>query len=379
MIAVEVIWDPTDLHSLQEDWERLFNQGANEPSTSYEWTEALVKNHLRANDRLFIMVFRKANTPVCLVPMVASEERVLGRTLVRLSPFSERYNTHSDFLSSHDAKECVQALISALYKLEIEWDVFRMARMLEPGPLLGGLEECLSQSRKKHRIQYEPPSFFLHLPESLDSYLAQRSGKFRNYLRRAEKKLKVLGEVKVAEIVDRRDLNAAYENILHIERNSWKHQHGTAISAIARQRSFYRDLCRGAAEAGRLHLSFLYLREEPIGYNMGYVHNNRYYYLKTSYHEQFRSHGAATYLRARLIESLIGKGIRSFDFPGEPYEWEQQWANELRWHKSITIYNDTLRASAYSMLSRLRRLLNRRPAGKVFEFCDAKDLQPPSD
>jgi CelD/BcsL family acetyltransferase involved in cellulose biosynthesis len=325
------------------------------------------------------MVFKRAGNIVGLLPMVACKERVLGRPLVSLSPLSERYNTHSDVLTALDTDSCARALLSALSQLDIQWDIFRMGRLLETLPLIDSLAKHAAHAGKAHISQFEPPSFFLQLPDSFENYLAQRSGKFRNYLRRVEKKLMVLGDVQFVDLAALADFDAAYEHILDIEKHSWKHEHGTAISAITRQAAFYRDMGRAAMETGRLHLSFLSLKGEPIVYNLGYLHNNQYYYLKTSYREQFRAHGVATYARAKLVESLIGKGVRAFDFPGEPYEWEQQWTSELRWHKSISIYNDTLRARTYSALWRLRRLLRRRRADKVLEFCDAKDLQPPSN
>jgi len=378
-LTVDVVWDPKDIQPLRDDWERLFRDGKNEPSTSYEWATALIKNHLRATDRLFIVVIKHNGVTVCLAPIVASEERALGQTFIRLSPLSERNNTHGALLSCHDEAECASVMLSTLYSLDIRWDVFRMSKILEDQPLLEGIEGHLKLHGKKSRVQYFRPSFFMALPDSFAEYLTQRSGKFRNYLRRAEKKLNTLGEVTTIEKTDPRGLEDAYEQILYVERNSWKHEHGTAISAVARQTGFYRDLCRGAAEAGRLHLSFLYLANEPIAYNLGYLHDNRYYYLKTSYHEQYRSYGAATYSRARLIESLIDQGIRFFDFPGEPYEWEQQWADMLRWHKSVAVYNDTLRARAYYFLSRARNFLQGPAAGKKLRFFDARELRPPEN
>ena len=51
--------------------------------------------------------------------------------------------------------------------------------------------------------------------------------------------------------------------------------------------------------------------------------------------------GVATYLRARLIEALIERGVSRLDFPAEPYEWERQWTDTARWHKALTIYGPT--------------------------------------
>jgi CelD/BcsL family acetyltransferase involved in cellulose biosynthesis len=163
----------------------------------------------------------------------------------------------------------------------------------------------------------------------------------------------------VVELAGSHDFDAAYNAVLEIERSSWKHEHGTAITAVSHQSGFYRDLCRGALSSGRLHLQWLTLDGKPVAYNLGYVRNASYHYLKTSYDAKFRQLSPATYLRARLIASLIERGVRHFDFPGEPYEWEAQWTDSIRWRKVITVYRRTLRGRMLALLDRLRHRRSR--------------------
>ena len=125
--------------------------------------------------------------------------------------------------------------------------------------------------------------------------------------------------------------------MIEIEQRSWKHTNGTAISTVPRQREFYRLLCEGAARSGRLHLMLMYLGGRSIAYNLGITAADRYSYLKTSFLEDLRSYSPATVLRARLIESLCGEGIRYLDFPAQSYRWEAQWAEKLRWRYSVLV------------------------------------------
>ena len=248
---------------------------------------------------------------------------------------------------------------------------------MEQQPLLQQVEDWLKSNSFSHRLQWEQPSFYLELPNSMQTYLSLRSGKFRNYLRRVEKKIAALGAVRFDVIQNTTDPEHAYEQLLQVERTSWKHDHGTAISAVTHQTGFYRDLCRGAAASGKLHLSFLYLNDEPIAYNLGYLHQQRYYYLKTSYQERFRAYGVATLGRARLIEQLVEQGVNLLDFPGEPYEWEQQWTESLCWHQSVAIYNRTVRGRMVYWMSMARRIATKDPIGKRLVFCDARGMTPP--
>jgi hypothetical protein len=71
--------------------------------------------------------------------------------------------------------------------------------------------------------------------------------------------------------------------------------------------------------------------------------------------------------------------MKIFDFPGEPYEWEKQWTQELRWHRSLLLYNSTKRARLFAFLERLRNFKRRNQCEKKLVFHDPLQLKPPRD
>jgi len=377
MIKAEVVSEIPDISSFRDSWDRLFLVPGNEPSTSFEWTEAMIRHHIRPGDRFFLVRIQRGEDIVCLVPLVARTESVFGQPLVSLYPISEQYNTHSGFLASELDEQIVEAFLSVLYGLNLRWDLFRMTKLLENHPLLNYFQTSLSRRRSEYRVRYEMAAFYLPLDRSYDDYLANRSAKFRNFLKRTEKKIKITGEANIIEYSGTDGFDKAYEDLLHIERHSWKHAHGTAISAIDRQTGFYKDMGRAALETGRLHLQLLYLDCIPIAYNMGYIRDRYYYYLKTTFNEEYKPLAPSTFLRARLIKGLIASGVEYFDFPGEPYEWERQWTETLRWHKSILVYNNTIRARILARLNRLRERKGGAASKARLEYCDARALKPP--
>jgi CelD/BcsL family acetyltransferase involved in cellulose biosynthesis len=232
--------------------------------------------------------------------------------------------------------------------------VLRIGALLECNPIANQLRSFLPVSGYEHRIRREQPSYYLDLPATYDRFLASRSAKFRNYLRRKTRQLEAMGRLEVRRAGREVDVAQAYRDLLEVEERSWKHAHGTAITRVPRQREFYRRLCDGAAQCGRLHLSVLYLDWRPIAYDLGVTSADRYSYLKTSFDETLRAVSPATVLRARLVESLILGGFRTLDFPAEPYEWEEHWSSGVRWHSSVLVFNRTLRGRAYRRLVSLR-------------------------
>lgn len=373
MIDAELIWDFRQNGTLADEWAALDDIGLCEPSTSLEWTRALLATRVAESDTVFAVALRSAGSLVAIVPAIIRCERVMGlldiATVLLLSDIS---NTHSDVLRTHDRPEIVAAFVEALAMLPCRWDILRIGRLLESSPIALQMNEFLVHSNLAHRIRREQPSFCLDLEPSYEQFLAARSAKFRNYLRRKARQLDTAGQVKI--LLAGRDLSVdvAFDHLLFIEERSWKHAHGTAISAVPHQREFYRLLCKGAASRGRLHLTLMYLDDVPIAFNFGIMSADRYSYLKTSFDESLRRLSPATVLRARLVETLISEGIQCLDFPAEPYQWEEQWTDKLRWHVSVLIFNRTVRAVVYRLLVGLRDLSRRPRDAKGVHYVDPR-------
>jgi hypothetical protein len=127
--------------------------------------------------------------------------------------------------------------------------------------------------------------------------------------------------------------------------------------------------------AGALHLTFLRVDGKPVAHNLGIVANDCYYYLKTSFRDDFKALGVATVGRAWLIRQLICDGLPRFDFPAEPYEWERQWTSDVRWHRSLVIYNRTANALLLRLVRTMRGLLRGRGIGRTLRHSEARDLK----
>jgi CelD/BcsL family acetyltransferase involved in cellulose biosynthesis len=373
-VQADVVAHSADISAFEPLWRELFSQTSSEPSTSFEWSAAMLQHHLEPEDRFFLFLLARAGKAIGLVPLVSRPTQVLGQRLTTLSPLSERYNTHGGLLARGLDARAIEVLILGIQRLETHWDIFRMSKLLEgtavPSLLQSGAKACGLDCS----IRYTMPTYFLELPETFETYLASRSPKFRQDIKRATRKLQSAGQIGVTILCGEHDFDELYEAMLAVERASWKQAHGTAITAVPRQTGFYRTMGRSAAAAGRLDLRVLTLDGTPIAHNLGYIQNGCYYYLKTSYDERRQALSPAMFLRAHLVESLIDRGVRFMDFHGEPYEWERRWTDTYRWHTSLTIYNNTLKGRAVRLMNRLRRDSGKRPEVK---HCDPRAIEGP--
>jgi CelD/BcsL family acetyltransferase involved in cellulose biosynthesis len=353
-VAAEIVDAAEGIASFADEWQRLFDDTTNEPTTSLEWTRALVHSYVRPDDRAFVVRLARDGCALGFVPLVARPIRLLRQRFVRLTPIAEIFNTHSDLLLREVSTPIVDAFLDALSRLDVRWDFFRMARLLENNPVGSHLAERARGKGWIGDVRPARPAYYLPLPATFDEYFAARSAKFRNHARRFEKKLHAAGTVRVINITNASAFDAAFDALLQIERASWKESHGISIHAGSHRIEFYRQWAAGAGPAGRLDVQLLMLGDEPIAHNIGYVVRGCYYYLKTSYAAAHRPLSPATFLRLRLIERLIAQGVTRLDMPGNPYDWERQWTDEMRPQVAVSIYPRTVRGRLLSWLDRRR-------------------------
>ena len=338
------------LPALQEEWRGLFETSDCEPAMSFEWTRALVRTEITPADHCSIVEIRCGERLAGVVPIVARAARVFGQQHVVLRPVAELKNTHSDVLAAEPRAAVMRAFLDALRTLDRRWDSIRLSKLVQGHAATPLLEEAALAVGYTPRRRFRKAAYWLALPQSLDEYLGARSAKFRNYARRAEKKLRAAGRLQQIEVTSPSDFEAGYDALLHVERASWKEPHGTSLSAVPKQAALFRELGRALAAAGRLHLQLLTLDGEPIAHNYGCIHRGTYYYLKTSYAIRHRPRSPATFLRLALIDKMIARGLAAIDFCGTPYRWQEQWTDTYKWHHVLSIYQNTWRGRIFSLL-----------------------------
>jgi CelD/BcsL family acetyltransferase involved in cellulose biosynthesis len=375
MISFEIIEDTDKMESYFSQWDRLFDSGAYEASLSLEWTRALQETHLDGT-RFFLLVLRDSTEILGMVPLCIRTIRKQGLSLSTLYPLSEYFNTHSDLLLKNPSEKVTNAFLKAIFSVRYKWDVFRINRFVETSPVLGIIECNLKNDFDcNYVIRREEPSFFIPLANSYNDYLEKKNSHFRNNLKRVSRKMHSLGNVAFLSNRDFQDFAEAYGLVLSIEEKSWKHKNGTAMTSTEKQRAFYRTLCKGAFDKGRLRLSILTLNNEPIAFEMGLLKDNKYYSVHGSYDEKFKKENPGTMLLAKFIEDLIHDGIKEFDFFGEPFEWERNWTDQFRWHTSLAIYNNTLKAKLLFLYHAARKKLEHGEQDRLV-LRNPRDIKP---
>lgn len=338
--------------ALQDAWRSLYDGSSAEPSSAYGWAQAVAEHWVDRPDALRTIVLRRGATVVGIVPLLLAAEVGTHR---QLTPLAEAFTTHSDWLVADASAAAAEAFAGGVEALGLGWDRLRMVRVPDHHPFLPLAVAALEQRGFACAVRASSASYRLELPRSYEAYLDARSARFRNYLRRVEKRLSSSASiVRIAGVAGAAEVDRLVDDALAVERASWKQTGGVSIAADARAVAFWRAVCRHAGARGHLHLQVLRLEARPVAYNLGILRRDRYSYIKTTTRADAQASGAATFLRSRLIDDLIARGASMLDFAGEPGAWEHQWTHDRLPRSTLTVFAPTVRGRALQWYERLR-------------------------
>ncbi len=209
---------------------------------------------------VFAVVLRSAARAVAIIPAVIRRERIAGPIdAATLYPLCELTTAHSDFLRASDQPAIVPAFFAAIAAAAVplghpaDRPIARVQPYGAPDHRVPrGLGSGVSHSTRAAVVH--PVS----RAELCSSSSPPAAASFAT-IAQEDSPARSGWEVGVLRAGADLGVDEAYSHLLVIEERSWKHAHGTAISAVPHQREFYRLLCDGASRTGRLHLMLMYL------------------------------------------------------------------------------------------------------------------------
>jgi CelD/BcsL family acetyltransferase involved in cellulose biosynthesis len=172
----------------------------------------------------------------------------------------------------------------------------------------------------KTNRQSESELPFVTLPGSWDDYLAARSANFRQQIRRRERKLAKLGDLRLRS-ASAESLEADMATLFRLHLLRWEGRGRSALADPAAQ-DFLRRFARAAQERGWLRLHTLELDGEPIAAFFGWRLGARYAFYQSGFDPAHADHSVGSVILAMTIRSAIEEGAHEFDMllGTEPYK-----------------------------------------------------------
>lgn len=349
-----------ELTAIADDWNRLVQDcpentvsGLDGTNTA-DWILSLRASLLQQQEVELLCTYRSGSLSGVL-PIVAERRPVLG---VALTCATNAYSGRSGFVVSQQNGGNVETLLEGCDQVWPDWISLDVDTVVG-SPTHHALSRLDWRAVDRSTDPVVSPVF--PLPASPTEYWAACSQNTRQNVRKSTNKLKAMGRVEYALLTDVSQVDKMLSEIMLVEQHSWKHGAGTAISRHPEQESFYRAYFPRASERGVLMVALMYLDGVPVAHHFGILRNGVFSCLKHSFDHSLERASPAYALMAFLIDQLIQRGVRAFDFMGRSESFKLRWSHDVREYRQINlrVYRDSLAGRIARELDRLRSLAAR--------------------
>ncbi|MFH7044194.1 GNAT family N-acetyltransferase [Paucibacter sp. JuS9] len=327
-IDVEVLTQDSDLRALRDDWNVLVREAPDtligqDATCTHEWFEALRTAFPEALQGCVITA-RRYGRLIGLLPVHAGTPSRLGPTVTLTTVL---YCGRVAPLMSEPDPAIWAALLKGVDKAFPGWISMRMNFESRCPATTVALEESRRRGHAVQQAQHCESPFF-PLFATAEEFKDGVSKSVLQMLRTARNKFAKLGPpIEFREYLRPDQATELLDLVLQVERHSWKHEAGTAITAQPRQEAFYRTLFPHALEAGLLYAAALWQDGKPIAHIFGTVRDQVFCCLKHSHAADFDKLSPSYLLNEWVFGRLRDSGVLTFDFMGRSDPHKLRWSN----------------------------------------------------
>jgi len=333
--------DQEGLSELEQDW-RLLDQRARLPNPffSWEWVRCwwdfLGKEKKTAGTarNLKIIIVWKESHLQAVWPFF----EVPGIQQTGLWPVgahsSDRFDPH---LLNHDA--CLtDALCCGLHFL-LKTHPFIWLPLIREECFRRTLEESFSRQRLRNWIRERKKNPRIDLRGmNEETYATEHLGKnTRTQLRQLERKFYRNGNSRVHHFHTPEAIQKAFPDLLKVEQSNWKKKQGFGWAGNADAGDYYQKLLPEMAGQGHLWLSMLYLKNQPIAFQIGLIDHRDYLMHHIAFDESLAQASPGKFLLVETIKECIRKDFHRFDMLQGDHPYKLHYATEVASLLDITL------------------------------------------
>lgn len=326
--------DIGDLESLRPAWSELLEVTPEATFfQSLDWLQAYWQ-HFGQGQKLRVIAVMERGSCVGILPLVVRKENTRVGTMRLLTYPLDDWGSFYGPIAQHPARVNLAAW-SHVLNTRRDWDVIEPRWLTQSG--CTELARHFSQLGISGHVTNTDSSPIVSLDGTWEDFLASKTSKWRNNLKRWERNLRKLGELTHvrhrplagdSETETRWDL---FDECLQVARRSWQHNSpdGTTLSDESIL-PFLTDVHGRASQAGCLDLNLLRLDGRPIAFAYNYVLNGKLCGLRVGFDPEHGRSGAGNLLYARVIEDSFLRGDKWYDLGAGSLEAKRHIATSTR-------------------------------------------------
>jgi CelD/BcsL family acetyltransferase involved in cellulose biosynthesis len=355
VIKIEVIKDEEHFRQLEPVWNNLVKKSAlTVVYLTYEWLASWWKA-CGNGKKLLILKISDGDDVIGIAPFMILTKRFFGIPISVVEFISMMNYADSpcnisgslDFIITEKHDQVIQAIVSFLKQNLNLWHFVR----LNPIPEKSNSIALLEKETREHKLIFKNQIVYSNALVSLagesKTEMLQLLEKNVDKYSAIEKKLRRIGEVKYSE--HRSTEGVSYEEVLEIEKKSWKWDVGISINSAV-YGDFYRLIIDEASKNGWLRLWILEVDGKIIAYDLNVEYEGRIETLKGSFNKEYCKYSPGTLLMWREMEQFSKDTVKHVNLLWGDYESKKRWLANLDQHHELFIFNDRLISKIISFI-----------------------------
>jgi CelD/BcsL family acetyltransferase involved in cellulose biosynthesis len=350
-------WD--ELEAIRPAWESIL-QGAEALTifSTFEWLGAWWKAFAKDKELLALVFSNSDDEIVGVVPLYAESIKAPIPFRVRRLRFVGDGSEDSDNLDMiiRAGYESVStnAFLSWL-ESNSDWDICELNTLPLESVTLPLLVSELKR-RKWTLRRLESPRTTILLPDTWESYLEQKISKKEKtkigyYANRLQRRF----QVSITKCNDVKELPASLATLFELHQKRWELKGGLGAFSSLERCELYRNMAPTFAARGWLEFWILQLDGKPAAVQYGFRYRNAVYSLQEGFDPAYSSERVGYVLRAHILKTLIGRGVRQYDFLGGEERSKIRWGAQIGSYTDIHLARPMTRGSIYLKMDQTTR------------------------
>lgn len=360
-LQIRTIRTWNELEAIRPAWESIL-EGAEALTifSTLEWLGAWWKAFAKDKE-LFAPVFSNSDHEIVgVVPLYVDLVDPAFPIRVRRLRFVGDGSEDSDnldliFRPGYEAS-CAQALLSWM-SANSNWDLCELNTFPFDS---AGLPSFVSEL-KRHKWTFrrlERPRSTISLPDTWESYLKQTISKKENakigyYTNKLQKRF----QVSITRCDSAQALPASLATLFELHQKRWELQGKPGAFAPAQRCEFYSSMAASFAERGWLEFWILRLDGRAVAGQYGFRYRDTVYALQEGFDPEYSSESVGNVLRAHVLKTLIGQGVRQYDFLGGEDPSKNRWGAQIGSYADVHFARPLTQGAVYLRVDQTKRVL----------------------
>jgi CelD/BcsL family acetyltransferase involved in cellulose biosynthesis len=356
-LALSVIEDEREFAMLRSPWQAVFNSSRDRSVyLTWEWSYTWWR-HFGGRDRLHVLVVRQGSDVVAIAPLLETSLGPRGWGRRMLIAIGQETADYGGFLLGERPDASGDLILDHLEQRVALGEVVILTRLREDSALLSLLRARFPPGRRGPALvqEFVEDYPFLDLTKTEDSAAHVSMAEKRNDVRRRLRRLRESHDVDFVYNAARPRASVQRFLALHHERWTAKDRSPSGLFVSGSGRAFLLDVAEALDASGYLRLSFVTADGAPIAARFGFEFDRTYFGVKSAFDPAFASFGPGHLMVALLLEEMVARGLREFDFLRGAAAHKAAWANG---HRSVGYW--TLRRRGWVRDRLLQLALRRR-------------------